>query len=135
MQEKEKVYVNMNGRTEEFSPESGESRSVRFPVCLAVEHEQEVKEVCSDFMFSADHERILVKSRNPLPEGSTVLIHIYVPPEEKLLGRFHGEVEETMEGDSTEGRMKIRLLHHPEDEMQRFQEFLEEKKHLVDFAV
>ncbi len=127
-------YIDINGKIEEISLGSGKSRPVRFPVCLAVKHKENIAEVCSDFVLNPTKKKLFIKTRAPLPKGSRVLLNFYIPPESKLLGKFQGKVVETYKDESSSQSMQIEFAQSSREQMLLFQDFLNEKRHLVDLS-
>ena len=60
-------------------------------------------------------------------------MHFYIPPEVKLIGDFEGVVVKADLSNLNyfEG-LCVRFIDHSDDESKRLEEFLEEKRHILD---
>jgi hypothetical protein len=68
----------------------------------------------------------------PLPEGSPVTLHFYIPPDKKLLGEFQGRVMKKQKlNDGRKGTF-IRIQDFLHLKLDKLEGYLEEKRHLVD---
>jgi len=113
--------------------ESGGSTLVPFPVCLAIKYGDTVTEECPDFVLNIQESWVFVKTESPLPEGTSLLMHVYIPPESKLLAEMTGRVLRVDHGHSGDpGGMHIRLTHLSAKEREDLENYLEGSKHLVD---
>ena len=73
-------------------------------------------------------------SERPFPRGSILHIHFFIPPEEKLLGAFVGEVAGVNLSSRQPHGMHIRLLGYSAD-MKQLIAYLEERLPLLDHMV
>lgn len=130
--ETDKIFVDRQGEVEEFSAGSEKRRHVRFPVCLAVMYNGDVPEVCLDFILNVSKGGLFIKTDFPFPKGSSVIIHIYIPPETKLLGVFEGKVVEVRDDDAYMKGMHVMIMNSTSTDMKRLEDYMEEKRHLFD---
>ncbi len=65
---------------------------VMFPICLAIKCHSSIAEVCPDFIMNVDESWVFVRTGSPLPEGTQLTLHFYIPPESKLLAEIRGRV-------------------------------------------
>lgn len=129
----DKFFVDKGGEVEEYSEDAERRKHVRFPVCLAVKYGDSVSEVCPDFVLNISKAGVFIKTDSPLPKGSTVVMHFYIPPEDKLLGEFKGRVVEVNQNNPAYQRgMHIKFIHYTKEEMQSLEDYLEGKKRLID---
>ncbi len=84
----DKVFVNMGGKVDEFISDKDKPKHVRFPVKLAVKLDVKFPEFFyySDFILNLNKGEVYIKTDSSLPKGSLIIMHFYIPPEEKLLG-------------------------------------------------
>jgi hypothetical protein len=131
-----KLFIDQGGLIEQIFLDSGKRKYTRFPVCLALKCKEAVSEVCPDFVLSTDKKKVLVRTDSPLPKGSRVLMHFYIPPESKLLGVFEGRVTGGWGEKSLDQMgMQITFINYKEFQIRRLQNYLEEKKRLVDLIM
>ena len=79
---------------------------------------------------------MFIKTDSPLPEESVLIMHFYIPPEEKLLGEFEGKVRDTNCNNNNHPRgMLVKFAGDFEEDIIRFVDYLDEKKNLVDIEV
>lgn len=131
----DKYFIDRNSRAEEISRDTAKARRVHFPLCLAIKYGNDVSLECPNFLLNTSKGKVFVETDEPLPEGSNVVLHFYIPPEAKLLSEFKGRVVR-LRGPfpNTKGSMiKIRDITHRK--LRRLEEYLEEKRHLVDEKV
>ena len=63
-------------------------------------------------------------------------MHFYIPPEEKLLGEFKGKVVGIDRNNNIYSQgMCVKFTGNFGEDMIRFVDYIEEKKHLVDIEV
>ena len=130
---KNNIFVNSSGMVDEVWPNYSLRRHLNFPLCLAVEFNEDFPEICPDFLLSPEHGKVLVKTREPLPKGSKVRMHFYIPPDSKRLGIFEGKVVDHHQNKTTEEMaMQIKILDQSKNKMDLFKNYLEEKKQLID---
>jgi len=134
MREKDmdKYFIDKKGRAEEVYQDEGIARPVNFPLCLAIKYGDEVPMACSDFLLNTSKGKVFVETDAPLPEGSSVELHFYIPPKIKLLSEFRGVVIPGHSGPhNVKGSLiKIRDITH--SRLRKLEEYLEEKRRLVD---
>lgn len=131
----DKILVDQHGEAEEYSYGPERRMHIRFPVCLAVSYKGSLPEVCLDFVLNISKGGLFIKSDFPFPPGSKIDIHIYIPPESKLLGVFEGKVVKVSDNPSYVKGMHVRIINSSSEDMQRLEEYLEEKHHLLDIQI
>jgi hypothetical protein len=129
-----KYFIDKEGKADWCTTPCHKKKDIRFPLCLAVKYHEQVPFLCADFLLNTSQRRVFVKTDSPLPEGSPVVLHFYIPPDKKLLGEFHGVVmKEQGLADSVRGNfIKIQDFLHLK--LDKLEEYLEEERHLVDGA-
>lgn len=128
----DKVFVDRGGDVEEYGGQE-RRKHVRFPVCLAVKYGEDVAMTCADFILSISKGGVFIRTQRPLEKGARITMHFYIPPEEKLLGEFEGEVVGVNAGDPRYPQgMNVKFINCTEAGLKALEDFLEEKKHLVD---
>ncbi|MBC8413460.1 MAG: PilZ domain-containing protein [Nitrospira sp.] len=107
-------------------------RDVKFPLCLALRYGNQVPLECADFLLNTTTGKLFVETDNPLPVGSKVLLHFYIPPEIKLLSEVKGHVigKRNLGSSSRGNYIKINDFLHRK--LHRLEDYLSEKQHLVD---
>lgn len=128
----EKIFVDTHGEVEEFQSDTERRKHVRFPVCLSVMYNGYVPEVCLDFILNISKGGLFIKTDFPFPKGAKIMIHIYIPPESKLLGHFEGKVVQVSDNPSYVKGMHVKIINSTSEDMQRLEDYLEERRHLVD---
>jgi hypothetical protein len=107
-------------------------RNVTFPVYLAVKHGDSIEEY-HDFILDIAGSWIFVNTESPLPEGTSLLMHFYIPPDYKLLEEIRGKVA-TMKhhkADYPKG-MIVKFGYFSDDKLKNLVSYVEGKKHLID---
>jgi hypothetical protein len=128
----DKVFIDRGGTAEGYSG-TERRKHVRFPVCLAIKYGEDVSEDCLDFILNTSKGGVFVRSDCPLPKGTKVIIHFYIPPEDKLLGKFKGKVVGVNLDDRIYPKgMYIKFIDYTKEDMRTLEDYLEEKRHLVD---
>ena len=132
-----KIFVDKGGEVFKFMSEKDHPVHVRFPVKLAVKIENEVPAFFyySDFVLNLNKGEVFVETDSLLPEDSALIMHFYIPPEEKLLGEFEGKVRDTNRNNNYPRGMLVEFTGNFEEDMIKFVDYLDEKKHLVDIEV
>jgi hypothetical protein len=128
----DKYFIDLDGKADWCTDPCNKKRNVRFPLCLAIKYQDEVPFLCADFLMNTSKRRVFVKTDFPLPVGSPVTLHFYIPPDKKLLGEFQGRVmKKQILNDAVKGNfIKIQDFLHLN--LDKLEEYLEEKRHLVD---
>ena len=130
----DKFYIKEE-YVEQFIRSNGRRKYIRFPVNLAVKYSDYKVEDYSNFVLNASKGGVFIKTERPLEKHSRIVMCFYIPPEEKLLGKFEGEVVSVNNNDSYYPKgMHIKLIHHNKEDMQRLEDFLEEKRRLIDIT-
>jgi hypothetical protein len=131
----EKYFIDKKGRAEEYFQDTKETRQVNFPLCLAVKYGDAVQMECPDFLLNTEKGKVFIETDSPLPEGSKVVLHFYIPPHTKLLTEFKGMIIPIQnKASNLKGNMiKIRDFTHRK--LHKLEDYLEEKRHLIDERV
>lgn len=127
-----KIIVSQSGDADEFFPGREKRKHVRFPVCLSVRHDQEFPLLCQDFVLNASEGGVFIQCDAPFPPETILTLHFYIPPEERLLAEFSGEVTDISNGAKYATGMFIKFFHYSDEDMKRFLSYLEENRHLLD---
>jgi hypothetical protein len=128
----EKILVGHAGELDEFNSGMERRKHVRFPVSLAVRHGQECPLLHQDFVLNASEGGVFVQCDTPFPPGTILVLHFYVPPEERLLAEFSGEVTDISTAGGHPSGMHIKFFHYSDEHMERFMAYLEESRSLLD---
>ncbi|MBI4849078.1 MAG: hypothetical protein HY808_10980 [Nitrospirae bacterium] len=131
----DKYFIDKKGKAEEYFRDTRETKQVHFPLCLAVKYGDAVPAECPNFLLNTNKGKVFVETDDPLPEGAEVELHFYIPPDTKLLSEFKGRVV-PREGSLPDGKgnlIKIRDFLH--GKLHKLEEYLEEKRHLIDEEV
>lgn len=127
-------FVDKGGHLQEHK-DSGSSRLVPFPVCLAIKYGDDIAE-CPDFVLNIEESWVFVRTPSPLPPGTSVVMHFYIPPEDKLLADVKGKVSiVNQEAAAYPAGMLVKLSYFSRGKMQRLKRYFEEKEHLIDDKV
>jgi hypothetical protein len=128
------VFINKKCCMQERSSREGIMR-VPFPVCLAMKDEDGIRAECPDFILNMEDAWVFVRTDAPLPEGTSLVMHFYIPPENKLLVEVIGVVEtvESVAAQLTNG-MFIKCNNSSRKMLEVLKYYVEGKKHLVDKA-
>jgi hypothetical protein len=131
----DKYFLDKSGKAEEYIQGFKPRKQVHFPLCLAVKYGNNVLLECANFLLNTSKRKVFIETDRPLPKGSDVMLHFYIPPEAKLLSEFKGKViEQRSYVPETSGFfVKIRDFTHRR--LKKLEEYLEEKRHLVDEEV
>lgn len=128
----DKLFLDKKGEVEEYEGSKDRHRRVRFPVCLAVKYEGETRQECADFILNINKGGVFIMTERPLEAGSNVRLKFYLPPNE-VLSEFEGVVAGVNTDDPRYPKgMHVKFSNCREEELKRLEEFLEEKRHLVD---
>jgi len=108
---------------------------VPFPVCLAIKHENNLIETCPNFILNMDESWIFIRSGSPLPEGTSLILHFYIPPEIKLLAEVWGKVVPIVSsGMLLPSGMLIRFAYFSRWHLKYLERYVKGERHLVDRA-
>ena len=130
---KEKYFLNVNGSAEEISPSGEHRRSVRFPVRLTVTYGEKTPVEYTSFILNMSKRGVFIQTEKPLRTGTKIAMSFYIPPNAKILANMVGNVQWVNTGDSElPGGMGINLEGYSMESIQQLEDFLEERKHLVD---
>lgn len=130
----DKYFVDKQGRTEEYIPGIKGKKEIHFPLCLAIKYGNDVPMDCADFLLDTSKGKLFVPTEWPLPAGSSLTLHFYIPPKTKLLAEFRGKVIETGRINNIEGNV-IKIQDFMHRRLHMLEDYLEEKKHLIDETV
>lgn len=116
--------------------ETDKSGLVPFPVCLAIQEEEKLSAECPDFILNIGDSWVFVKTDTPLPAGTPVLLHFYIPPEIKLLAEIRGTVSNREERDPADPPgMLIKFRNTPRETVERLEGYIEGGRHLIDIKL
>lgn len=131
-----KLFVDRGGKIDEFFSDRDGIEHVRFPVKLSIKSENKLPLFYSDFILNMNKGEMFIKTDVPMPKDSFIVMHFYIPPEEKLLGEFKGKVIDVNLNNNNYTRgMFVKFIGSFEADMKIFVDYLEEKQHLVDIEV
>ncbi len=132
--EKEKdevIFFDDNGSVDELK--SDRRKHVRFPVALAVRYKDREPRIYNDLVINAGRGGVYILTEAPFPVGTILEMHFYIPPSEKLLGDFRGEVVGVNpSGNAYPAGMHIKFIDCAEKSINTLVEYLEGKRPLVD---
>jgi len=128
----DKYLIEEKGNGDEYYG-SEKRKNMRFPVSLAVKYSEDEVILYESFVFNISRGGVFIKTTCPLPKGSTIVMHVYIPPDSMLLGKFKGKVMAINMGshDHPPG-MHIKFRPLQSNTLSRLEEFLEERRHLLD---
>jgi uncharacterized protein (TIGR02266 family) len=111
-------------------------KHVRFPVCLAVDYCEDPTQPCSDFILSISMGGLFIRTDTPLDIGSKIKMQFSIPPHVKELGEFDGKVVNMNTDNPNHPRgIFVKFINCSKKELQRLEDYLEGKKHLLDDTV
>ena len=105
---------------------------VRFPVCLAIKYEDDLTETCPDFVLNIEESWVFIKTDAPLPAGSPLIMHFYIPPETKLLAEVRGTVVPVADPGTLPSGMLIRVTLFSRWKLRSLEGYAKGERHLVD---
>ncbi len=131
------IFVDKGGDVYKFMSENDHPEHVHFPVKLAVKVEEEFPEFFyySDFILNLNKGEVFIITDSPISKGSVLIMHFYIPPEEKLLGAFEGKVMGINHDNNYPQGIFVEFTGNFRNDMIIFTDYLDEKKHLVDIEV
>jgi len=122
------------GRVEEYAGK-GNRRTVGFPVCLQLKYKDETL-TCYDFILNISKTCIFIKTEADIEPDARVFMRFYIPPGERILGEFSGLViEANADSRFYQSWFSVRLVDYAPGELQKFEDFLEGKRHLFDETI
>ena len=128
----DKLFLDSNGKIIEREGKENR-REVRFPVCLSVVHHGHSTEACSDFILNISKHGVFILTKSPLPVGTALTLKFYIPPEQRALSEFEGIVAGVNIADPRFPKgMHVKFMAAGPDDLKRLEDFLEEKKHILD---
>ncbi|WP_018293964.1 PilZ domain-containing protein [Mariprofundus ferrooxydans] len=130
--DEEKIVISHGGDTDELYSGTDRRKHVRFPVNLAVQHGSQIPLQYQDFILNAGEGGVFIQCDTPLPTGTPLILHFYIPPEEMLLAEFKGEVINISRCAKYGNGMHVKFTHYHKEDMEHFLSYLEEKRHLLD---
>lgn len=128
----DKLFIDRNKVVDETVSTGERRRHVRFPVQLAVRYAEEAPIIYDSFILNASKGGVFILSNDPLPRGSIINMHFFIPPDEKLLGEFHGEVINTNESSRYPHGMHVKFFGYSDADMDRFTAYMEERIPILD---
>lgn len=141
----DKLFVNSNGKMVEYEalarkclscecPVREKRIEVRFPVNLAVQYGEDMPQIYRDFVLNISNSDVCIITDRPLQDGAIISMHFYIPPHEKLLAEFKGEVNTGDQPDVCPNCMHVKFFDVPEEHIQQLEGFLEGKRSLLNIA-
>jgi len=130
-----RYFVDKGGYVEE-QQDSEKPVLVPFPVCLAIRFGDNIRTECPDFVLNIEKSWVFIKSDEPLPVGTSLMLHFYIPPEDKLLAEVKGRVIQV--NNVLKAFPKGMLVHFSffsKGPMRALEAYFERKKLLVDRRV
>ncbi len=128
----DKYFVDKKGSVAEFFQNTEKTKQVHFPLCLAIKYGDNVPMDCPDFLLNTSKGKVFIKTDEPLPEGSKVTLHFYIPPYIKLLSEFKGKVVPQHNEEQIPRGSLIKIRDFTHRKLHELEEYLEEKRHLID---
>lgn len=129
---KDIIVVDTGGNADEYVGRE-KRRHIRFPVCLSVKYGENIPDICADFILNISKSGVFIHTDTALKVGSRIIMHFYIPPDKKLLAEFTGEVVAVnTDNSSYPAGMHVKFLTVSQEDLKRLEDFLEEKKHLID---
>ena len=131
------IFLDKGENVYKFVSEKDRPVHVRFPVKLAVKIEEELPGFFyySDFVLNLNKGEVFIMTDSPIPKGPALIMHFYIPPEEKLLGEFKGKVMGINHDNNYPQGMLVEFTGSFGNDMIIFTDYMDEKKHLVDIEV
>ena len=128
----DKYFIDRKGRVEEYFQDNQRTKHVHFPLCLAIKYGNDVSMECPNFLLNTKKGKVFIETDSPLPKGSKVVMHFYIPPHIKLLSELRGKVTHSRRRiqDVKGNLIKIRDFTHRK--LHKLEDYLEEKRHLID---
>ncbi len=128
----DRFFIDRGGRVEEYAGKRNR-RTVGFPVCLYLKYGKDETLICYDFILNISKSGIFIRTGADLDHGARVFMRFYIPPGERLLGEFSG----TVIGANRDSRfyprgISVRFAGNEPGELQKFNDFLEGRRHLFD---
>ncbi len=131
----EKIFVDKGGQLREYKV-SGNSTLVPFPVSLAIKYGDNIAEEYPDFILNISESWVFVNTESVISKGTSLLMHFYIPPEDKLLAEIKGKVSGVNRDNAGYPKgMLIKCALFSRKQVQSLENYLEEKKHLIDNKV
>ncbi len=131
----DKLFVNSHGKMTEYESPAHKMRAdVHFPVTLAVRFGEDMPQIYQHFVLNISKGGVYIITDRPLQEGSIVIMHFYIPPQEKLLGEFKGEVIAVKQKNLCPEGMHVKFFDVSAENMQRLDDFLEGKRSLLNIS-
>lgn len=128
----DKLFFDSHGKLVEWNGNE-QRKDIRFPVCLSVVYHGHSTESCADFILNISKRGVFVLTKNPLPIGTSLTLKFYLPPEEKVLSEFEGVVAGVNTDDARFPKgMHVKFTATTPEDLKRLEDFLEERRHLID---
>ena len=127
----DKLFVDRGGLIDEYLPDR-KRRRVRFPVCVGLRYGDNTPIICPNFILNIKKGRLFIETASLIPKGTVVELHFYIPPQEKLLGTLKGRIVDI---NTHPQGIFIKFLDPSGEELERLEDYLEERRHLVDKKV
>jgi len=130
-----KLMVDKGGYMQEMTLIDS-PKPVPFPVYLTVKYGDNIVQEYHDFLLNSAESWVFVRTESPLPEGTSLVLHFYIPPENKLLSVMRGKVQ-TMHQDNIDypKGMLIKFGLFSFNALKNLEFYVEGKKHLIDTII
>ncbi len=131
-----KFFLDTGGNMQEMTAIDDDPKLIPFPVYLAVKYGDNIYEEYHDFILNITKSCVFVRTESPLPEGTSLIMHFYIPPEYKLLSEIKGRVQVITQknADYPKG-MLIKFGFFSRNELKNLEYYVEGKKHLIDKVI
>ncbi|MBI5643427.1 MAG: PilZ domain-containing protein [Deltaproteobacteria bacterium] len=127
----DKIFIDKGGDVEEL--EGDRRNHIRFPICLEVKYGEGERDECADFILNACKGGVYIMTEAPLNPGATLHLRFYMPPEKKVLSEFEGQVVGVnIDNPKYPKGMHVKFMNCSKEDLKRFEDFLEGKRHLLD---
>jgi len=133
---RDKFFVDNDGKMVEVGGTFQEKRTdIRFPVNLAVRYGEGDPKVYENFVLNISKGGVYIITEQPLPKGAIIVMHFFVPPQQKLLAEFAGEVVGINQSELYPPGMHVEFFDVRPESVSRLEGFLEGKRSLLNVSV
>jgi hypothetical protein len=130
-----KLIVDKGGYMQEMTLIES-PRPVLFPVYLTVKYGDNSLEEYHDFLLNVAESWVFVRTESPHPEGTSLIMHFYIPPEYKLLSVMKGKVQTMNQNNADYPKgMLIKFGLFSCNALKNLESYVEGKKHLIDTMI
>jgi hypothetical protein len=128
-----KFFLDTGGYMQEMTAVDDNPKLVPFPVYLAVKYGDNSLEEYHDFILNITESCVFVRTEYPLPLGTFLIMHFYIPPGNKLLSEIKGRVQMINQHHAAFPKgMLIKFGFFSRNELKNLENYVEGKKHLTD---